>query len=55
MLAQAGLSPRRLELEITETALSEEMGVAQNTINQLRQAGVRVALDDFGTGYATLT
>lgn len=53
MLAQAGLSPRRLELEITETALSEEMGVAQNTINQLRQAGVRVALDDFGTGYAT--
>jgi diguanylate cyclase (GGDEF)-like protein/PAS domain S-box-containing protein len=55
MLAQAGLSPRRLELEITESALSEDMGVAQNTVNQLRQAGVRVALDDFGTGYATLT
>jgi diguanylate cyclase (GGDEF)-like protein/PAS domain S-box-containing protein len=55
MLAQSGFSPHRLELEITESALVENIGVAQTTIDQLRQAGVRIALDDFGTGYATLS
>ena len=55
ILADTGFSPRRLELEITETALVDNMTVAQNIINQLRQAGVRIALDDFGTGYATLS
>jgi diguanylate cyclase (GGDEF)-like protein/PAS domain S-box-containing protein len=55
MLAQSGLSPHRLELEITESGLVENIGVAQTTIDQLRQAGVRIALDDFGTGYATLS
>jgi diguanylate cyclase (GGDEF)-like protein len=55
MLAQTGFHPHRLELEITESALVENIGVAQATIVQLRQAGVRIALDDFGTGYATLT
>jgi diguanylate cyclase (GGDEF)-like protein/PAS domain S-box-containing protein len=55
MLAQSGLSPHRLELEITESAFVENIGVAQTTIDQLRQAGVRIALDDFGTGYSTLS
>jgi EAL domain-containing protein (putative c-di-GMP-specific phosphodiesterase class I) len=55
MLAQSGFSPHRLELEITESALVDNIGVAQTTIDQLRQAGVRIALDDFGTGYATLS
>lgn len=55
ILAETGLNPRRLELEITETALVDNMTVAQNVINQLREAGVRIALDDFGTGYATLS
>jgi diguanylate cyclase (GGDEF)-like protein/PAS domain S-box-containing protein len=55
MLAQSGLSPRRLELEITESAFVENIGLAQTTIDQLRQAGVRIALDDFGTGYSTLS
>jgi diguanylate cyclase (GGDEF)-like protein/PAS domain S-box-containing protein len=54
-LAKVGLNPRRLELEITESALVENIVVARTTIDQLRQAGVRIALDDFGTGYATLT
>ncbi len=54
-LAQSGFSPHRLELEITESALVENIGVAQTTIDQLGQAGVRIALDDFGTGYATLS
>jgi diguanylate cyclase (GGDEF)-like protein len=55
ILGQTGFSPRRLEIEITESALVENVGVAQTVIDELRQAGVRVALDDFGTGYATLS
>jgi EAL domain-containing protein (putative c-di-GMP-specific phosphodiesterase class I) len=55
ILGETGLDPRRLELEITETALVDNISVAQKIITQLRQAGVRIALDDFGTGYATLS
>jgi diguanylate cyclase (GGDEF)-like protein len=55
ILGQTGFSPRCLEIEITESALVENIGVAQTVIDQLRQAGVRIALDDFGTGYATLS
>jgi diguanylate cyclase (GGDEF)-like protein len=55
ILAETGFNPRRLELEITETALVDNIKVAQTVTNQLRQAGVRIALDDFGTGYATLS
>jgi diguanylate cyclase (GGDEF)-like protein len=55
ILAETGFNPRRLELEITETALVDNIKVAQNVTSQLRQAGVRIALDDFGTGYATLS
>ncbi len=55
ILGQTGFSPRRLEIEITESALVENIAVAQAVINDLRQAGVRIALDDFGTGYATLS
>jgi predicted signal transduction protein with EAL and GGDEF domain len=55
VLAQTGFSPRRLEIEITESALVENIGVVRTVIDELRQAGVRIALDDFGTGYATLS
>jgi diguanylate cyclase (GGDEF)-like protein len=55
ILSQTGFSPRRLEIEITESALVENVGVARTVIDELRQAGVRIALDDFGTGYATLS
>jgi diguanylate cyclase (GGDEF)-like protein len=55
ILGQTGFSPRRLEIEITESAFVENTGVAKTVINELRQAGVRIALDDFGTGYATLS
>jgi diguanylate cyclase (GGDEF)-like protein len=55
ILAETGFNPRRLELEITETAIVDNIKVAQNVTSQLRQAGVRIALDDFGTGYATLS
>ncbi len=55
ILGQTGFNPRRLEIEITESALIENIVIAQTVIDQLRQAGVRIALDDFGTGYATLS
>lgn len=53
-LAESGLAPERLELEITESALIEDHEGAQATLVALRSRGVRVALDDFGTGYSSL-
>jgi diguanylate cyclase (GGDEF)-like protein len=55
ILAQTGFNPKRLELEITETALVKSTDVAREVVDQLRAAGVSIALDDFGTGYATLS
>ena len=55
ILGQTGFSPRRLEIEITESALVDNVDVAQSVIDDLRRVGVRIALDDFGTGYATLS
>ncbi len=54
ILSRAGLDPRRLEVEITETALMTDTGTAKSVLDELRQTGVRVALDDFGTGYSSL-
>jgi diguanylate cyclase (GGDEF)-like protein len=54
ILGQAGLSPHRVELEITESALVRDMEAAQETLGALRQSGIRIALDDFGTGYSSL-
>lgn len=53
-LAESGLAPERLELEITESALIEDHDGAQATLVALRSRGVRVAMDDFGTGYSSL-
>jgi predicted signal transduction protein with EAL and GGDEF domain len=54
ILAEAGLSPRRLEIELTESALVRDLAGAQDAVMALRSAGVRIALDDFGTGYSSL-
>ena len=51
----AGLSPSRLEVEVTETVLIEDADNALSILRQIRALGVRVALDDFGTGYSSLS
>lgn len=54
-LAESGLAPNRLEIEVTETAmLNEEQGSIE-ALRRVHDMGVRVALDDFGTGYSSLT
>ncbi|MBX9650410.1 MAG: EAL domain-containing protein [Xanthobacteraceae bacterium] len=54
VLAETGLDPRRLELEITEAVLIADDDAALAALNQLRALGVHIALDDFGTGYSSL-
>jgi EAL domain-containing protein (putative c-di-GMP-specific phosphodiesterase class I) len=54
-LADSGLSPRRLELEVTETVLLDKRSNSLNVLHQLRDIGVSIALDDFGTGYSSLS
>jgi len=54
-LAEARLPPQLLELEITETAIIENMEQAIGTLNRLRSTGVRISIDDFGTGHASLS
>jgi len=54
ILGETGLSPHRLEIEITESALVRDTDLAAAMIQDLRGAGIRVVLDDFGTGYSSL-
>ena len=54
-LASAGLSPSRLDLEITEAVLLQEDDATFAMLHQLRALGVRISMDDFGTGYSSLS
>jgi len=54
-LKQSGLSPKRLELEITETLLLEKSEQVLASLHALRALGVRISMDDFGTGYSSLS
>ena len=53
-LTQAGLEPRRLELEVTESVFLELTGRTQKVLQQIQSLGVKLAMDDFGTGYSSL-
>ncbi|WP_297840793.1 EAL domain-containing protein [uncultured Roseibium sp.] len=53
-LKESGLSPERLELEITETGIIADTSHALQIIHQLKRLGIRIAMDDFGTGYSSL-
>jgi diguanylate cyclase (GGDEF)-like protein len=55
ILHASGLPARRLQVEITETALLADADRAREVIDRLKKEGVRVALDDFGTGYSSLS
>ncbi|HEX7790678.1 MAG TPA: EAL domain-containing protein [Afipia sp.] len=54
-LAQSGLSPLRLELEITESIFLADSEANIAILHQLREFGVRISMDDFGTGYSSLS
>lgn len=54
ILVETGFPPSRLEVEITETALVQDINAARRTLKSLKNLGVRIALDDFGTGYSSL-
>ena len=54
-LAESGLPPARLELELTETALFDNAAECLSMMRQFRNLGIAIVLDDFGTGYSSLS
>jgi EAL domain-containing protein (putative c-di-GMP-specific phosphodiesterase class I) len=55
VLAETGVSPSSLKIEITEGAIIENVEVATEILRQLKALGIRISLDDFGTGYSSLS
>ena len=53
-LVASNFPPRRLEIEITESCLHENIGLVRTMITSLRNQGVQISLDDFGTGYSSI-
>lgn len=54
LLIEANFPPHRLDIEITESCLHENVGIVQTLITSLKNQGIRISLDDFGTGYSSL-
>lgn len=54
LLVETGFPAHRLEIEITETALFENLALAQSIAGSIKNQGISLALDDFGTGYSSL-
>jgi diguanylate cyclase (GGDEF)-like protein/PAS domain S-box-containing protein len=54
-IAEAGIDPRMLELEITENVAMEDVELTMSTLAQFRASGVTIAIDDFGTGHSSLS
>jgi diguanylate cyclase (GGDEF)-like protein/PAS domain S-box-containing protein len=55
ILDEAGIEARSLKIEITESAIIENIEVATMTLKRLKELGIKVSLDDFGTGYSSLS
>lgn len=55
VLEETGLEPHYLELEITETAIMDNVDVAINKLNDIKKMGVEISVDDFGTGYTSIS
>jgi diguanylate cyclase (GGDEF)-like protein/PAS domain S-box-containing protein len=55
LLAEHGIDPHDLEMELTESMLMQDAKQAVNLLNDLSKAGIRLAIDDFGTGYSSLS
>ena len=55
ILVETGLPPSRLEIEVTETALINDLSRALHNLRQIKACGVAIAMDDFGTGYSSLS
>lgn len=55
ILVEANFPPSRLEIEVTESCLHENLGLVHSLITSLKNQGVTVSLDDFGTGYSSLS
>jgi diguanylate cyclase (GGDEF)-like protein len=54
ILTETGFAPSRLETEVTETAIINDLEAARSALTSLQNIGVKIALDDFGTGYSSL-
>ncbi|PNU04639.1 putative bifunctional diguanylate cyclase/phosphodiesterase [Novosphingobium guangzhouense] len=54
MLVEANFPPQRLEIEITESCLHQNLGQVRTLVTSLKNQGVRISLDDFGTGYSSI-
>ncbi len=54
LLVETGFPASRLEVEITETSLFDNLSLAQSIVGSLKNQGIKLALDDFGTGYSSL-
>ena len=55
LLVDSGFPPHRLEVEITESCLHDNIGAVRTIVTSLKNQGIRISLDDFGTGYASLS
>ncbi|KPF92262.1 diguanylate cyclase [Novosphingobium sp. AAP83] len=53
LLLEANFPPQRLDVEITESCLHENLGMVRTLITSLKNQGIRISLDDFGNGYSS--
>jgi predicted signal transduction protein with EAL and GGDEF domain len=55
LIESSGIDPRRIIIEVTETALMQDYEQVQDSLRTLRSMGLKVALDDFGSGQSSLS